>query len=112
MFGYTNSSWTLKVGLVCEHFCRLLAHMDAHGQTICYPQLPGPMETRPLLEVTSGYVKRAAGLFPHQGTEGSWRTSMEYRTDHKLLREGSVDDDNLRFATSSQADALEPALAG
>lgn len=31
MFGYTNSSWTLKVGLVCEHFCRLLAHMDAHG---------------------------------------------------------------------------------
>ena len=30
-FGYTNSSWTLKVGLLCEHFCRLLAHMDAHG---------------------------------------------------------------------------------
>ena len=27
-FGYTNSSWTLKVGLLCEHFCRLLSHMD------------------------------------------------------------------------------------
>ncbi len=23
--GYTNASWTLKVGLLCEHFCRLLA---------------------------------------------------------------------------------------
>jgi hypothetical protein len=37
---------------------------------------------------------------------------MEYRTDHKMLRDGSVDDDNLRFATSSPAGALEPALAG
>ncbi|HVT69525.1 MAG TPA: NAD(P)/FAD-dependent oxidoreductase, partial [Trebonia sp.] len=25
VFGYTNASWTLKVGLVCEHFSRLLA---------------------------------------------------------------------------------------
>ena len=37
MFGYTNSSWTLKVGLVCEHFCRLLAHMDAHGHDHLLP---------------------------------------------------------------------------
>ena len=29
--GYTNSSWTLKVGLLCEHFCRLLAYLDANG---------------------------------------------------------------------------------
>ena len=29
--GYTNSSWTLKVDLVCDHLCRLLAHMDPHG---------------------------------------------------------------------------------
>jgi monooxygenase len=112
VFGYTNSSWTLKVGLVCEHFCRLLAHMDDHGHTICYPQPPASMPTRPLLEINSGYAKRAAGLLPHQGTEGPWRTSMEYRVDRKMLREGPVDDDNLRFATSSAADALEPALAG
>jgi monooxygenase len=112
MFGYTNSSWTLKVGLVCEHFCRLLAHMDARGNDICYPQPPASMPTRPLLEITSGYAKRAAGLLPHQGTEGPWRTSMEYRVDRKMLREGPVDDENLCFATSARADALEPALAG
>ncbi|HEU4363317.1 MAG TPA: NAD(P)/FAD-dependent oxidoreductase, partial [Mycobacterium sp.] len=29
--GYTNISWTLKVDLVTEHFCRLLDHMDALG---------------------------------------------------------------------------------
>lgn len=27
-FGYTNSSWTLKIGLICEQFCRLF---DASG---------------------------------------------------------------------------------
>ena len=39
MFGYTNSSWTLKVDLVCEHLCRLLAYMDQHGYTTVV-QLP------------------------------------------------------------------------
>jgi monooxygenase len=33
--GYTNSSWTLKVDLVCEYLCRLLAHADAHGHDAC-----------------------------------------------------------------------------
>ncbi|MCV7124986.1 NAD(P)/FAD-dependent oxidoreductase [Mycobacterium lacus] len=107
MFGYTNSSWTLKVGLVCEHFCRLLAHMDAHGHTICCPQAPGSMPTRPLLEITAGYVKRAACQFPRQGAEGPWRTCMDYRADHKMLRQGPVDDDHLRFTNLP-----EPALTG
>ena len=49
-FGYTNSSWTLKVGLVGDHFTRLLAHMDANGHNICYPQISDPqMATQPLL---------------------------------------------------------------
>jgi hypothetical protein len=112
VFGYTNSSWTLKVGPVCEHFCRLLAHMDAHGHNICYPQLPASMPTRPLLEITSGYAKRAAGQLPQQGAAGPWRTCMEYRVDRKLLRQGPVDDDHLRFTTSALADTREPALAG
>jgi monooxygenase len=103
MFGYTNSSWTLKVGLVCEHFCRLLAHMDARRHTVCYPQLPESMPTRPLLGIGAGYVKRAVDQFPHQGTAGPWRTCMDYRADHKMLREGPVEDDRLHFATSASA---------
>jgi monooxygenase len=112
VFGYTNSSWTLKVGLICEHFCRLLAHMDAHGYDICRPQAPESMATRPLLDITAGYVKRAVDQFPHQGTEGPWRTCMDYRADRKTLREGPVDDDHLRFTTSASADAPQPVLVG
>jgi cation diffusion facilitator CzcD-associated flavoprotein CzcO len=26
--GYTNSSWTLKLGLLAQHFCRMLDHME------------------------------------------------------------------------------------
>ena len=33
--GYTNSSWTLKVDLVCEHLSRIMNLMDARGYDEC-----------------------------------------------------------------------------
>jgi cation diffusion facilitator CzcD-associated flavoprotein CzcO/pimeloyl-ACP methyl ester carboxylesterase len=97
--GYTNSSWTLKVGLLCEHFCRLLAHMDEHGHTTCVPEVKDPsMKTRPLLDFGAGYVKRAIGELPRQGERAPWLTSMDYESDRKLLRMDSVVDPELRFA--------------
>ena len=73
-FGYTNSSWTLKVGLVCDHFCRLLAHMDANGHDICYPQISDPqMATLPFLGLGSGYVQRSIDQFPRRGDDGPWQ---------------------------------------
>ncbi len=98
-FGYTNSSWTLKVGPVCEHLCRLMAHMDAHGYTVCYPHLSGEMRTMPLLEVKAGYVKRSVDLFPRQGDHGPWRTAMDHLADARMLRDGPVADDNLTFTS-------------
>ena len=35
--GYTNASWTLKVDLVAEYTCRLLAHMAEHGYRSVVP---------------------------------------------------------------------------
>ncbi len=107
MFGYTNSSWTLKVGLVGDHFCRLLAHMDANGHNICVPQLGDPqMTTAPFLGIGSGYVARSIDQFPRQGDEGPWRVVMDYSYDAKILRDGPVDDENLRF-TSNVAPAAD-----
>ncbi len=96
--GYTNSSWTLKIGLLCEHFCRLLAHMDATGTGICRPELGDPaMPTRPLLDFAAGYVQRVVDQLPRQGDRMPWRTSMDYHADVKLLRAGRVADPELRF---------------
>lgn len=47
--GYTNSSWTLKTGLLCEYFCRLLRHMDDNGYDAAYAVADLAMPTRPLL---------------------------------------------------------------
>ena len=100
--GYTNSSWTLKVGLLCEHFCRLLAHMDAHGYTICRPEPTDPdMPTRPFLDFGAGYIARVVDALPRQGNQMPWLTSLDYRGDVKLLRADSVIDPELRFARST-----------
>lgn len=96
--GYTNSSWTLKVGLTCEHFCRILGHMDQHGQTICFPELPDPdMPTRPLLDFGAGYVKRVIDTVPRQGQGAPWLMSMDFREDVRILREGPVENLYLKF---------------
>ena len=107
VFGYTNSSWTLKVGPLCEHFCRLLAHMDSHGYDTCYPEVNDPdLATRPLLDFDAGYVKRAVDQLPRQGDRGPWQMVMDFRRDVEVLRNGPVTDDSLRFTTTASVPEL------
>lgn len=101
--GYTNSSWTLKIGLLCEHFCRLLAYMDQHEYSVCYPQLPSSdMPTRPLLDFGAGYVQRAISILPRQGPGAPWLMSMNYLDDARLMRSGPVEDPCLRFSKAGE----------
>ncbi|MEW9549771.1 flavin-containing monooxygenase [Nonomuraea sp. NPDC050783] len=107
--GYTNSSWTLKIGLLCEHFCRLLAYMDAHGHAACRPEPADPgMPTRPFLDFGAGYIRRAVDSLPRQGNRMPWLTSMSYRDDVKLLRADSVADPELRFLPAPRSGARPP----
>jgi cation diffusion facilitator CzcD-associated flavoprotein CzcO len=102
--GYTNASWTLKVDLVCEHLCRLLAHMDAGGYDRCIPENDDPtIVKRPLLDLSSGYVTRAVDGFPRQGSAAPWELAMSYMRDVKTLRDGPVADRALRFSRRSPA---------
>jgi monooxygenase len=106
--GYTNSSWTLKIDLVCEHLCRLLAHMDEHGYDTVVPVNDDPaMETRPLLDFAAGYVQRSLHELPKQGASTPWHLVMDYREDVEHLRHGPVADPALRF---SRRDAAAPAV--
>ncbi|MGC5223618.1 flavin-containing monooxygenase [Micromonospora sp. DT81.3] len=95
--GYTNASWTLKVGLLADYFCRLLTYMAEHGYTTVTPRRPAGMETRPLLDFAAGYVTRAADALPRQGAEGEWRMSMNYYADVRNLRRGRVRSPSLQF---------------
>ena len=96
--GYTNISWTLKVDLVWEHFCRLLDHMDAHGHGTFEPVLDDPdMERGPLLDLKAGYVQRGIATFPRAGSRGPWTMEHAYERDVARLRRGPVRDAALRF---------------
>ena len=104
MFGYTNSSWTLKVGLVCDHLCRVLRYMDQHGYTTVMAVADDPnIRTRPMLDFEAGYIQRAADGLPRQGDSGPWTIEMDYWADHARLRKGSVEDPALRFSTADRA---------
>ncbi|MFE5569547.1 MULTISPECIES: flavin-containing monooxygenase [Amycolatopsis] len=105
--GYTNSSWTLKIGLLCEHFCRLLTHMDTHGYDVCRPVLADPdMPTKPFLDFAAGYVQRALDQLPRQGDRMPWLTSMSYHSDIKLLRAEDITDPELHFSRAKVREAV------
>jgi len=96
--GYTNSSWTLKVDLVCEHLCRMLNMMDREGYSTFLATNDDPaMPTRPLLDFTANYVLRAMDEWPKQGTRGPWTVEMDYFVDRERLRKGPVEDQALHF---------------
>jgi len=98
--GYTNASWTLKCELTCEYVCRLLNHMDEHGQAVCTPRNRDPSVTaEPLIDFSSGYVQRAIAQFPRQGSKAPWRLYQSYPRDVMLLRFGPVADEAMEFSS-------------
>ena len=106
VLGYTNATWTLKVDLVAERFCRLIRHMHREG----YSQVvavAGP-EDRAAESVLagglrSGYVRRAEAELPRNGTRNPWKNLNDYYRDVLMMRRGAIEDEALRFTRSGEA---------
>ena len=111
--GYTNASWTLKADLTADYVCRLLEHMAAHGYRQCMPASDPPGVTRrPLLDLTSGYVQRALGELPSQGSERPWQVRQNYPRDLLDFRRAELDDGVMQFSTGRRVPTRpEPATA-
>jgi monooxygenase len=100
--GYTNASWTLKADLTSEYVCRLLDHMDAHGYRRCVPEVADPsLATQPMIDFSSGYVRRAIDQFPKQGSKEPWRLRQNYVLDIRTIRHGRIDDGTMRFSVGT-----------
>jgi monooxygenase len=106
--GYTNASWTLKIGLTCEYFVRLLKHMRRHDYDSVEAHLDAEVGTRPLLDFRSGYVQRAIAELPRQGERSPWRVSMNYYADARTLRWSPIRDRRLRFSRQVETLATAP----
>ncbi|HEX6230054.1 MAG TPA: NAD(P)/FAD-dependent oxidoreductase [Solirubrobacterales bacterium] len=111
--GYTNASWTLKVDLVSEYVCRLLAHMDAAGYSSCVPELTdASVVEEPLLDFSAGYVLRSLDRLPKQGSKLPWRLRQNYPLDLAELRHGRLEDGTMRFARpTTEAERAEKVAA-
>jgi monooxygenase len=110
--GYTNNSWTLRSDLTSQYVCRLLNHLDRLGLSICVPRADASASAataRPVVDLSSGYVQRAAGILPRQGSSGPWRLRQNYPRDLVALRFGRVDDGVMRFEQSSRGPAARGA---
>ena len=108
--GYTNASWTLKCDLTCEYVCRLLNHMARHGLRQCTPTLTdASMPLEPWSDFSSGYIQRAAHLFPKRGTRAPWKLKQNYVHDLLTLRYGRVDDGAMLFSNPVPAQTLATA---
>jgi monooxygenase len=111
-FGYTNASWTLKADLTAEYICRLLNHMDARGYDYCTPRRRDPsIAEEPAINFTSGYIQRASGILPKQGSKKPWKLHQNYALDLLDLRFASIDDGTMEFTRLKDKDTRSTPLA-
>jgi len=104
-FGYTNNSWTLRCDITARFVCQLFKYMDRKGWSVCVPNLPDPaINPEPLLDFSSGYVRRADGVLPRQGQRAPWRVPQNYVKDLAAFMFGSVNDGTMNFLRTPEAD--------
>jgi cation diffusion facilitator CzcD-associated flavoprotein CzcO len=97
-FGYTNASWTLKADLTAAYVCRLLNTMRDRRMAQVTPRvMDTDVVVAPVLDFTSGYVRRGRDRVPRQGSKAPWRVTQNYFRDLWSMRFGSVDE-QMEFA--------------
>ena len=79
--GYTNASWTLRADLTARLVCKTLNWMDERGYDWVVPHPTEPLQSRPLMDLKSGYIERAAGDLPKQGADAPWHMRQNYVLD-------------------------------
>ena len=97
IFGYTNSSWTLKAELTFGYVSRLLDYMQANGHNSVYPYLEEEQLGDGLAELSSGYIMRAQDRLPKQGFNFPWRNKDFYLKDLMAIKYNKLADGILCF---------------
>jgi hypothetical protein len=72
--------------------------MQQKNYASCTPRRRDPaMATEPVLNLASGYVRRALSTLPQQGARAPWRLYQNYIKDLVTLRFGRLDDPEMEF---------------
>jgi cation diffusion facilitator CzcD-associated flavoprotein CzcO len=106
-FGALRLSWTMRVEMVSDYICRLLAHMDEVGATSVVPRLrpeDADMELGPYVdpsEFSPGYLQRAVDLVPRSGSRPEWQLSLDYWAERDVLPSVDLDDGCLIYTPTN-----------
>ena len=96
-FGYTNSSWTLKVDLTANFLCKMINFMDKNYYSVVVPNNENEVSEENFLNLNSGYIERAKKILPKQGSKRPWKVYQNYLMDMLSTRFGSVRNKVLKF---------------
>ena len=103
VFGYFRASWTLRVDLVADFVCRLLAHMNKAGAKKVEVALRAEdhnMQLMPWVDPDNfnpGYVMRNMHLLPRRGDKPEWQHSQDYWTEKDEIPAIDLDDKAFLF---------------
>jgi monooxygenase len=104
VFGYWRASWTLRVDLISDLVCRLLAHMSERDATMVTPVLRDDQADMPLRPWTDpddfnpGYLLRSIDQVPRQGDQLPWRgTDLGYFAESEILPAADFENGTLDF---------------
>jgi cation diffusion facilitator CzcD-associated flavoprotein CzcO len=91
VFGYFRASWTLRVDMMGDFICRLLAHMHAHGRREVRVALRPEDHNMPIgpwvdeEDFNPGYLLRMGHLLPRAGDKPEWRHTQDYWIEKDLF---------------------------
>jgi cation diffusion facilitator CzcD-associated flavoprotein CzcO len=114
VFGYFRASWTLRVDIIGDFVCRLLAHMKARGAdkvTVSPRPQDEDMVIGPWIDpedFNPGYLMRNLHRMPKAGDKPEWRHTQDYWTERGVLP--AIDLDGAEFAYETRA-GLSRAIA-
>ncbi|MBL8554829.1 MAG: NAD(P)/FAD-dependent oxidoreductase [Phenylobacterium sp.] len=103
IFGYFRASWTLRVDLVADFVCRLLAHMEARGADTVEVALGAEEAEMPRLSwvdrdnFNPGYLLRGEARLPRRGDKDEWRHTQDYWAERKALPLIDLDGPEFRY---------------
>ena len=118
VFGYFRHSWTLRVDLVGDLVCRLLAHLQDKGATMVVPTLrpeDADMQLRPWSDpenFNAGYVMRSQHILFKQGDREPWTHMLEYAQEREHPAQGRPRRRDARLPLTATDGGPDPAGAG
>jgi cation diffusion facilitator CzcD-associated flavoprotein CzcO len=114
VFGYFRASWTLRVDIMGDFVCRLLAHMAQKGVASVTPRLRPQdegLEPLPWIDPENfnpGYLMRDLDKMPRRLDAPEWRHTQDYWAERNQLPQIDLDGPEFVYGGKVAAKAREP----